>query len=302
MKIDKTNFLEQINDVLEHHIDYVGDGRSYPNYFIVGVPRSGTTILAQILAYVTNVGFINNLAAIFWGSPEVGALLAEKLLRDRQFLGNSRYGQTDEISEPHEFGAFWRKYLDYPDTAQIDSHTVYWAPLLQKLDNVSNIFGSPVLYKVFQLMWHLAEFHAMRPDTRWVWIRRDETENVESLMGHRRNLDVGDADWASVVPLRSRQFDSAPPLVKCASQVIFIDEWIEGQLRQVPGNSQIEVNLDSMQVDPEKEITRVCDFLDLDPDRARLDHIKPKLSRKKQIAEMDEIRKALDHVRSYRDR
>jgi hypothetical protein len=63
MKIDKTNFLEQINDVLEHHIDYVGDGRSYPNYFIVGVPRSGTTILAQILAYVTNVGFINNLAS-----------------------------------------------------------------------------------------------------------------------------------------------------------------------------------------------------------------------------------------------
>jgi hypothetical protein len=232
----------------------------------------------------------------------VGALLAQKLLRDRQFLGNSRYGQTDEISEPHEFGAFWRKYLGYPDTAQIDSHTVDWAPLLQKLDNVSNIFGTPVLYKVFQLMWHLAEFHVMRPDTKWVWIRRDETENVESLMGHRRDLDVGDAEWTSVVPLRSRQFDSAPPIIKCASQVVFIEEWLEDQLRRVPADSQIEVNLESIQGDPETEVMRVCEFLDLDPVSGRLDHIKPKLSRRKQNADKAEIRKALDHVRSSRDR
>ena len=42
----------------------VGDVTRLPLVYIVGVPRSGTTLLAQILCSYLPVGYINNLIAI----------------------------------------------------------------------------------------------------------------------------------------------------------------------------------------------------------------------------------------------
>ena len=47
---------------------------------IIGAPRSGTTLLSQLLLSYTQVGYINNLIAAFWNAPLYGIHLSKKLL------------------------------------------------------------------------------------------------------------------------------------------------------------------------------------------------------------------------------
>ncbi|NBO54134.1 MAG: hypothetical protein EBU84_05990, partial [Actinobacteria bacterium] len=40
-----------------------------PLVFIVGVPRSGTTLLSQLFSRFLDVGYIDNIVARFWANP-----------------------------------------------------------------------------------------------------------------------------------------------------------------------------------------------------------------------------------------
>ena len=66
------------------------------NVFVVGAPRSGTTVLIQALAAAFDVGYISNLAASFWQAPALGVLFSRRLVPERIFSGNSRYGRTEK--------------------------------------------------------------------------------------------------------------------------------------------------------------------------------------------------------------
>ena len=298
MKIDRNDFLRAVNGALESQLEYVRAGQRFPSFFVIGSPRSGTTLLTQVLTFLTDVRYIDNLSAAFWAAPEVGALLSNKLIKQRAFSGVSTFGRTKDVSEPHEFGAFWRKYLDYPDTAQIANHSVRWGPLLERLDNISDALNGPVLYKVFQLAWHLAEFHAQRPDTRWIRLTRDEAHNVQSIMRYREALGIDDAQWASVKPLASAPFDAAPALVKCASQVVFINRWIDEQLAKIPRESYVEVTLEALCADPEETVAGIGHFLGVSFDASRLPEVFPALRSHTSDADLTSARHAIKAVRA----
>ena len=61
-------FAEFNRYVAQIEVDDVG-GETPPALFICGPPRSGTTIFAQAITYVADVGYINNLIARFATNP-----------------------------------------------------------------------------------------------------------------------------------------------------------------------------------------------------------------------------------------
>src|SRR5678815_1019577 len=93
----------------------------YPTIHVIGVPRSGTTLITQLLSSFLDIGYINNLIAAFWKAPLFGIELSKKLL-GTQYLSNfsSSFGRTNNIYEPHEFGYFWNYHLSYFDFQQKD--------------------------------------------------------------------------------------------------------------------------------------------------------------------------------------
>ena len=85
-----------------------------PVIFVVGVPRSGTTILTQLLLSAFQIGYVNNIVAKFWQAPYIGSILAKSLKNNQQNLNistDSNYGFTNEYEGPHEFGYFWRRWF-----------------------------------------------------------------------------------------------------------------------------------------------------------------------------------------------
>ena len=243
-----------------------GDENLFPapppstNVFVIGSPRSGTTILTQMLTYLLDIGYINNLTAAFWNSPALGVLISRKLVNGKSFAGVSEFGVTNDVSEPHEFGGFWRKHLDYPDMTQQMSHPIAWSQLLHSLDQIGAAWQKPVIYKVFQLYWHLVEFHQLRPDTKWIWVERDPIDNAASLQKlylKRKEVD----GWTSAVPREALRFGDHGILPKCAAQIHYTNQWIRNQLALIPHANWLRVPLGDLVNSPNETMRYIGDFL-----------------------------------------
>lgn len=83
--------------------------------FVVGAPKSGTTLLTQKLILKFNLNYINNITARFWEKPSIGIKITKKLYpKDygRKFIKfKSDFGVTEELFNVHEFGYFWNKWF-----------------------------------------------------------------------------------------------------------------------------------------------------------------------------------------------
>ena len=104
--------LTLMNQTLAPVEHYAPSGVPRPNLFVFGLPRSGTTLLYQLIAYCLDLGYISNLAARFWLAPLTGVVLARAVLgnrRDGSF--RSDYGKSLDPAGPHEFSYFWQKRL-----------------------------------------------------------------------------------------------------------------------------------------------------------------------------------------------
>ena len=107
-------FLEELNEYLaprerELYADYAIE---HPFVFVLGLPRSGTTLLSQLLAYCLDAGYVNNFAARFWLAPVHGIRLARLIAADAEPPSfESDYARTKSLLDIHEWGYFWRHWL-----------------------------------------------------------------------------------------------------------------------------------------------------------------------------------------------
>jgi hypothetical protein len=78
-----------------------------PLIFVCGAPRSGTTLVSQVLIAHLPVCYINNLTAVFPRSPIVGSLLFGKPIGQRELPYNSYYGKSRHFSGPNDALYIW---------------------------------------------------------------------------------------------------------------------------------------------------------------------------------------------------
>ena len=75
MKNFQKKFFARLAD-LENELT-LNAKEEYCNIFILGLPRSGTTLLSQIIYAGTNCLCVNNLMARFTDAPLVGAMVSK---------------------------------------------------------------------------------------------------------------------------------------------------------------------------------------------------------------------------------
>ena len=117
---------------LENELFNSAISEKYPNFFILGLPRSGTTMLNQLLFNCLNIACTNNLMAKFWETPLVGAYLSKTLLgKYKPQKYDSVYGKNNDIASPHEFSYFWHRLLSIKPS-DIETYNA---------DNIKNILN-----------------------------------------------------------------------------------------------------------------------------------------------------------------
>lgn len=261
------DFLAKLNDILAPYQEqeYRDLPELYPILHTIGVPRSGTTLLSQLMASHTNIGYINNLIASFWRAPVYGIRLSAKLISAGMPPSyQSDFGRTYGISEPHEFGYFWSSLLHYKEMRErdpADKSMVDWGRARLILNNMTHAFGKPIVFKSFLLGWHMREVQRVLPKTCWIRLRRDPVQNAFSILDMRQKM-LGSMDcWASLKPKEYAWLANEPYWRQVAGQVFFIERKHSEQISHLPSTHVLDIIYEQLCNDPLAILEKIVTFL-----------------------------------------
>jgi hypothetical protein len=260
------DFLERLNLILRPHAEAEQEPdpeEVHPTLHVVGAPRSGTTLMYQVVASGLDVGYVNNLSAAFWLAPAYGVMLARALGVDRlQSSFASTFGRTQGVGEPHEFGYFWNHFLGYPDLAERGPDheaSIDWARLRRTLITMARDNGGPMAFKPMLLIWHLEEMLRHMPRTCYVWIRREPRDTALSLLKMRQSL-YGTLDrWASLRP--AVDLSGEPPWRQVAAQVVLLERHLEAVHARLGDRHMLAVRYERLCADPVGVLSDVRDMM-----------------------------------------
>jgi hypothetical protein len=198
--------LNQHLEVFDMNVE--DDGRVFPTIFIVGLPRSGTTLLSQLISRSFAVGYIDNLIARFWLNPVVGIRLSKAVFGPdirKQISTVSTHGTSKEPWGPHEFGYFWRHWLllDESPTHKLPmdlQNRVDRQGLHFMLNQMAAAFQMPVLFKNIICGLQASLLHSICSNSLFIYIERNPEAVVSSIL-RCRNERYGDFNtWWSLKP------------------------------------------------------------------------------------------------------
>jgi len=175
-------------------------GNAPPFYFVIGAPRSGTTLLTQLLAYCFDFGYITNVAARFWLNPVLGIQFSKDVLGEDALPSfSSNYANTRSVSDIHEFGRFWMSHLGLSSSQDVDwmVPTAESADLtLQALRAIQSEFNKPIvmkgIYPAYCYEWLNDE---MGGQIKWVHIKRDPVDTCISILDARQKKLEDESAW-----------------------------------------------------------------------------------------------------------
>lgn len=228
---EEENFIHRLNNILSPYHEEEYDWTlpdTYPHMFIIGAPRSGTTLLYQILAAHLDIGYVNNLIASFWRSPLYGIQLSKKLLPKKiKSSYHSDFGRTESVDEVHEFGYFWHELLGYPEMAQQDAafeESMDWKRIVMVLNNMAHIFRRPMVHKHFLLAFHVQKMLRVMPKASFLHISRDIEKNAISILNARELYSGGVNNWIGPKPREYSWLRNETPWRQAVGQVYFLEK------------------------------------------------------------------------------
>jgi LPS sulfotransferase NodH len=259
--------LEAANVALEH-ADLPRpsdvDPAALPLVYVVGAPRSGTTLLYQLLARHLAVGYITNLAARFWLRPSVGIALSRAVLGaapGEQLPLRSAFGTTEGPAGPHEFGYFWRRWLrlDESPTHHLDEaaqgrvdvqglrSALRWELLAPS--------GTAVVLKNVVCGFHARLLTRVHPRSLFLHVVRDTGAVARSILASRRERYGAYDAWWSLKP-STYPFDGDNPAAEVVRQAMDCRREIADELA-APGVTALTIDYGDVCAEPKRALRAV---------------------------------------------
>jgi len=247
------------------------DGPEHPVVFIIGAPRSGTTLVSQLLARSGQFGYVSNFVARFWHAPAVGALIERSLAMRTADTSNayeSNYGVTRGWASPHEFGYFWSYWFDRGQRthvvpsgklAEIDR-----GALRRRIASLEAVYAQPLAFKnntwcTFQASWLADAF----PSAIFVVCRRDPLYLAQSLLLARRERLGSSELWWSVRPPTYDRIRTLPWWEQVVAQALDTERTMLQEVRRIAPARVIEAPYADVCADPialVRSIARCCEL------------------------------------------
>lgn len=225
--------------------------------FIVGLPRSGSTLLVQLLVAHLRLGYATNLVARFWNRPAYGVALNRALSKDPGAIVevDSRYGETEGYEGHHEFGWFWARWFEYGESHRIERERwdcIDTHALRSELAAMEHAWGRPLIFKnPPALSMQVCFFEQYLDKPLFIYLRRSEPEVAASLWRARLNSREGTGCWFSTRPPDVRELKRLEPEEQVVGQVRSTRREIEDQLSRVPSRRIRKVDYEDIVGAPE---------------------------------------------------
>jgi len=222
--------------------------------FVLGPPRSGSTLLTQVLLQRLRVAMVPNVLA---AAPRLWVRLCRVfpgVVRPRaQGVAEAYHGFVPGLFGPSEAGKIVDRWFEPP----VDRHAIRG-----HIAAVSQAAGAPLLLKSLTLVEHLTELREVLPAARIVRLRRDPAQVARSIVEGRRRLGVADDGWWSVAPPGYQAQAGRPVEEQAVWQVRAIEALLDEGLADLRHTT---VSYESFCAAPERVVLDIATDLDLTP-------------------------------------
>jgi len=247
---EKENFLSEMNILLqEREVSLYRDyDIQYPFIFVFGAPRSGTTLLSQLVAYCLDVGYINNLMARFWLAPIHGIRLSKELFKgERPSTFHSDYAHTKDITDIHEFGYFWRHWLKKETMDSIVNagdyeHKIDWSGLSKVLANIQREFDRPLVFKNIYGSYHTEKLMRTLHRVIFLYIERDPLDTAVSILEARKKYYSDLNTWWSYAPVEYNAIKDLDYRRQIAGQVFYLRRYYNNVMHTLGSDVVLKIS------------------------------------------------------------
>lgn len=256
---NEEEYLKQINLTLRNKevAEYKNIPIKHPFLFVFGLPRSGTTMLTQLIIRTFTTGYINNFMARFWLAPVTGIKLSKIILGNkRQASLSSNYGSTKNIYDLHEFGYFWRHWLEIDSIQKLiqiekRENEINWNGLNLVLANMQHEFDKAFCMKNIFGAYHLPQMVQTIPHSIWLYIRRDPLDNAISVLNARKKFYQDMNHWWSTIPLEFDRLKEEKYIDQIAGQIYYLTQFYEKQIKAVDPKHVFQVDYKNLCKNPD---------------------------------------------------
>jgi hypothetical protein len=257
--------LKKILEPVQLELNQNFDTPKYPIVLIVGCPRTGSTLLSQILAKSNNFAYPTNFLSRFAYAPYIGAMIQQMIFNPeydfQSELANiqssenftSNIGKTKGALAINEFFHFWRRFLPNYDSKYLTDDELRKVDIVnmrKELAAIESVFEKPFMSKGQMMQYNINYFAIKIPETVFIHIKRDKKYVMQSLLLSRRIFYGTDKIWRSVKPKEYFWLNKMDPIHQVAGQVLFTEKAINDQLLNVATDRKVVCHYEELCRDP----------------------------------------------------
>lgn len=225
--------------------------------FIVGAPRSGSTLLYQLLTAAFDVGYLTNRHCKWYRAPVFVERWRATPFGTIETDFESEHGMTTGSHAPSECGAYWYRFLPRrPHTlSTADVGRAEVAAMRRAIAALTDSVAKPLVFKNLILSLRIPVLADVLPEALFLVIHRDTADTALSILRARQKIFGRIDRWFSLRPT-GQEPNEAPedPHRQAVEQVFGTYAEIDRARRVVGTKRFIDVNYEQVCDSPETQL------------------------------------------------
>jgi hypothetical protein len=237
-----------------------------PTVWIVGPPRSGTTLLYQLLLQRYCFVYLCNFAAKYYNSPVTATRLAKGLFTRRHIHDpyNSNYGKTPQPLGASEAGEFWYRWFPRGEHVYVPSGGLALDRLKEFRAEIVALVSAndaPGLFKNTYNSMRIGPIIDAFPDACFLVLRRDPVDTAQSILRGRIEQKGSKEAWWSLPPKEIDSIRALPYCDQVVAQVYYTYKQIEEDRSRFGSNGFLDVSYEGLCAATHDTLDGVEDYL-----------------------------------------
>ncbi len=222
-----------------------------PVVFILGLPRSGTTLVYQYVVHRLEVAYWTNGVGLHPRAPVVTTFL-EKRRGPHVSDFRSRYGKVLGTTAPREAGSVWGRFFDLEQRTGFDDLGPQEAARLRNLVAATQraFGGAPFVNKNVKHMLRIDALARVFPESLFLVVRRRAQDTALSILRARAASHDPKRWWSVRIPDCERLL-TLPVEEQVAAQVRGLRQQLAADLAALPGERVLELDYERFCREPD---------------------------------------------------